>query len=54
MDCTYKVLETDIDLLVAALSMITVTVAVTGGDDDILELGAPIRAYTPNCVRIRR
>lgn len=53
MDCTYKVLETDTDLLAAALTVATVAVAVRGDHDDILEPGAPIREYTPNCVRIR-
>lgn len=53
VDCTYKVLTSDSDLLAAALSVVEVMVAVKDGDDDILEPGAPIREYTPHCVRIR-
>jgi hypothetical protein len=53
MNFTYKVLESDIDLLASALSQASVAVAVKGGEeDDILESGGPIREYTPNCVRI--
>ena len=53
MDCTYKVLTSDSDLLAAALSVAKVVVAVKDGDNEILEPGAPIREYTPHCVRIR-
>ncbi|MFC3748708.1 hypothetical protein [Paenibacillus sp. GCM10012306] len=54
MDFTYKVLESDIDLLALALSETLVAVAVKGGEaEDILELGGRICEYTPNCVRIR-
>ncbi|MNC33292.1 hypothetical protein D3C75_816800 [compost metagenome] len=53
MDYTYKVLESDLDLLAAALSEVPVAVAVKEYEDDILEDGGRIREYTPNCVRIR-
>ncbi|AIQ46720.1 hypothetical protein R70723_13205 [Paenibacillus sp. FSL R7-0273] len=53
MDYTYKVLESDLDLLAAALSEIPVAVAVKEYEDDILEDGARIRQYTPNSVSIR-
>ncbi|MEK8213198.1 MULTISPECIES: hypothetical protein [unclassified Paenibacillus] len=52
MDYTYKLLESDIDLLAAALSEVKVAVAVKEIKDDILEFGGQIREYTPNCVRI--
>ncbi|MNC65365.1 hypothetical protein D3C75_1156460 [compost metagenome] len=52
VDYTYKVLESDYDLLAAALSGIPVAVAVKEYEDDILEDGAEIREYTPNSVRI--
>lgn len=55
MDYTYKVLESDLDLLAAALSEVPVAVAVAVKEyeDDILEDGGRIREYTPNSVRIR-
>ncbi|CAH1190618.1 hypothetical protein PAECIP111892_00269 [Paenibacillus auburnensis] len=53
MDYTYKVLESDLDLLAAALSEVPVAVAVKEYEDDILEDGGRIREYTPNSVRIR-
>lgn len=52
MDYTYKVLQSDLDLLAAALSEIPVAVAVKEYEDDILEDGDRIREYTPNSVRI--
>lgn len=52
MNYTYKVLESDWDLLAAALSEVPVAVAVKDYADDILEDGGRIREYTPNSVRI--
>ncbi|CQR55214.1 hypothetical protein [Paenibacillus riograndensis] len=52
MSFIYKVLVSDMELLAAALSEVNVTVAVKSGAG-IVEPGGPIRAYTPNSVRIR-
>ncbi|UQZ36269.1 hypothetical protein C2I18_23730 [Paenibacillus sp. PK3_47] len=53
MDFTYKILESDIDLLAAALSEVKVAVAVKDMEEDVLESGGRIIEYTPNSVRIR-
>ncbi|WNS45842.1 hypothetical protein [Paenibacillus sp. MMS20-IR301] len=53
MDFIYKVLQSDIELLAAALSEIEVRIAVKAADEELAGLGGPIRAYTPNAVRIR-
>ncbi|ETT48705.1 MULTISPECIES: hypothetical protein [unclassified Paenibacillus] len=48
----YKILETDMELLAAALSEVPVAVLLKSGTEEQLETG-PIRAYTPQSVRIR-
>lgn len=53
MDAVYKVLESDIDLLAAALLEVKVAVAVKDMKEDVLERGGQIIEYTPNSVRIR-
>ena len=53
MDSTFKVLENDMELLAAALSEVEVKVAVKDAEDALADLGGPIRAFTPNAVRIR-
>ena len=53
MDYTYKVLESDMELLAAALSEVRVAVVLKNGTEELLEPGGEIRAYTPKSVRIR-
>lgn len=53
MDFAFKVLESDIELLAAALSEVEVRVAMKDGQEEISGSGGPIRAYSPNAVRIR-
>lgn len=53
MDYIYKVLESDIELLAAALSEVQVSVVLKDGTEEVLETGGQIRAYTAKSVRIR-
>lgn len=53
MDSLYKVLESDMELLAAALSGVKVAVVLKNNTDELLEPGGQIRAYSPKSVRIR-
>lgn len=53
MDSTFKIIESDMELLAAALSEVEVKVAIKDEDLELSDLGGPIRAFTPKAVRIR-
>ncbi|NOU78429.1 hypothetical protein GC101_05995 [Paenibacillus sp. LMG 31459] len=53
MEYIYKVLESDMELLAAALSEVQVSVVLKDGTEELLEPGGQIRAYTAKSVRIR-
>ncbi|WP_285074605.1 hypothetical protein [Paenibacillus sp. UMB7766-LJ446] len=53
MDYTYKVLFTDMDFLVAALTQVRVSVwHVLGDREHIIDYGGPVEEYSPVSIKI--